>query len=115
MGLVGQLNSCPARRPADLAGYRYGNGAVSLVVYGDPMHQEQTGSGRPGAKGLLHLVAGLRANENPTVLRVRPGVVWRISVNEDVHYLPWRFDFKRSTTMVLPGLRRGHRSSLMIP
>jgi hypothetical protein len=31
-GAVRQLNSCRVRRPAGLAGYRYGNSALSLVV-----------------------------------------------------------------------------------
>ena len=52
-GWVGQVNSRRVRRPAGLAGYRYRSGAVSLVVCDDPRHREQTGSGRPGAKGLL--------------------------------------------------------------
>ena len=79
MGAPAQLNSRGVRRPAGVADYRYGNGVLSLVVCDDPRHREQTGSGRPGAKGLLHLVAGLRANENPTVLRVRPKTSARIT------------------------------------
>ena len=53
-GWVRQLNSRRVHRPAGLAGYRYGNGAFCPVVCDDPMHRAQTGSGRPGAKGLLH-------------------------------------------------------------
>ena len=54
-GWVWQLNSRRVRRPAGLAGYRYGNGALFLVACGDPRHRAQTGSGRLGAKGLLHI------------------------------------------------------------
>jgi hypothetical protein len=54
-GWARQLNSRYVRRPAGLAAYRYGNGALCVVVCDDPMHREQTGSGRPGAKGLLHI------------------------------------------------------------
>jgi len=50
-----QLNSRRVRPPADNAGYRYGNGALFLVVCDDPKHREQTGSGRLGAIGLLHI------------------------------------------------------------
>jgi hypothetical protein len=54
-GWVGQLNSRRVRRPAGLVGRRCGTDAVSLVVCDDAMHREQTGFGRPGAKGLLHI------------------------------------------------------------
>jgi len=41
------------RRPTGLAASDTAT-ATSLVVCDDPMHREQTGSGRPGAKGSLH-------------------------------------------------------------
>jgi len=49
-----QLNSRRVHRAAVFAGYRYGNGALYLVVCDDPMRRGQTGFGRLGAKGLLH-------------------------------------------------------------
>ena len=45
-----------ARRVADFAGCRNGNGAVCPVVCGDPKHQAQLGSGGFAAKELLHTV-----------------------------------------------------------
>jgi hypothetical protein len=42
-------------------GRRYGNVAVSLVVCNVLMRPAQTGSDRPGAKGLLHAGKGDRA------------------------------------------------------
>jgi hypothetical protein len=51
---VWQLNNRCVHRPAGVVGYRYGNDALYLVVCDDPMHRGQTGSGRLGAKGLLH-------------------------------------------------------------
>jgi hypothetical protein len=50
-----EFNIPRARRMGVLADRRHGNGAFYPMVCGDPEHQVQTESARPGAKGLLHI------------------------------------------------------------
>jgi hypothetical protein len=55
MGGAEWLNSRRVHQPAVRAGYRNENGALYLVVCDDPMRRGQTGFGRLGAKGSLHI------------------------------------------------------------